>query len=547
MYKFPLLFIVLVGWLLPQCSLAEVPTSRDALLINNVVLVDRDGEGERIVNLFVKQGRLKMVSMDPIPDEQGAQVVDADKGYVLGRLEVGDLASFMILNQDPITHFEALLDTQTHAVFVVKEGVIVRNRLGPVPEESEVSKKEKEGWFAYSAPPIVLPTSYQNTRKWNRFESKYVDGLFAAALMLDRMGWLAQDDGSKGQVGDLSSYDGGELRALRFGLVGTLNFETPWIYTIFLATHAFDQGFDSADDTDDVTLFDLRLDIPLFRDTSLSIGKQKEPVSMERLMSLVDVPLQERSAVSDAMMPSRNTGMVLSGTGFDRRCSWAGGVFNPWIDQGNAISESSTQIVGRGTVLPLVNADESSLLHLGVGVRYSNTRKDVQYRSNPEFHQAPVFVDTGLIAADNSMLYDLEAAWRWGPFLLNGEYVINQVDSPLAGDPRYTGFHVTASYVLTGEMRPYNKRNGIFRPVPVANPVNRGGWGAWEVATRFSTVDLQEGSVDGGDMDIYSLGLNWKLTAVTSLSTNYRHVVLDRASEKGHSDGLMMRITLILE
>ena len=264
-------------------------------------------------------------------------------------------------------------------------------------------------------------------------------------------------------------------------------------------------------------------------------------------MPLVDVPMQERSAVSDAMMPSRNIGVVLSGTGFDRRCSWAGGVFNPWIDQGDSISESATQIVGRGTILPLVSTDESSLFHLGAGVRYSNTRKDVQYRSTPEFHQSPVFVDTGLMAADNSMLYDLEAAWRWGPFLLNGEYVINQVDAPAASDPRYNGFHITASYVLTGEMRPYNKRNGIFRPFPVAKPVNRGGWGAWEVATRFSTVDLQEGTVDGGDMDIYSLGLNWKLTAVTSLSMNYRHVVLDQNGVTGHSDGLMMRVTLMLE
>ena len=358
------------------------------------------------------------------------------------------------------------------------------------------------------------------------------------------MTWLHQNDASENQVGDLSSFDGGEIRALRFGLVGTLNFDQPWIYTIFLATHAFDQGFDS-DDNDQLTLFDFRLDIPFYKDTSLSIGKQKEPISMERLMALVDLPMQERGAVSDAMMPSRNIGLVLSGTGFDRRCSWAGGVFNPWLDQGNSISESPTQIIGRGTFLPLVSADESTLLHLGAGVRYSTARQDVHYRSTPEFNSSPEFVDSGSFSADNTVLYDLEAALRWGPLLVNGEYVINQIDA--AEVSRFDGFHITASYVLTGEMRPYNKRNGLFRPVPVSKPVTCGGWGAWEVATRFSNVDLTDGAIDGGDMNIYSLGLNWELTTGTSLSINYRHIVLDKDEESGHSDGLMMRVTLMLE
>jgi phosphate-selective porin OprO/OprP len=448
----------------------------------------------------------------------------------------------MVLDENPLERFEALLDTKSHAVFVVREGYVVRNRLLPAPEPQALEKKKE--WFAYSAPPFVLPTAYRNKRRWNRYDGKYATANFIAGLLLDRMAWISQDGESEGQVGDLSSYDGGEIRALRFGVVGTLRFEHPWIYTFFVATHAFDQGFDSSGD-DKLAIFDLRLDVPLYKDTSLAIGKQKEPISMERLMALVDLPMQERSAVSDAMMPSRNIGIVLSGTGFGRRCSWAGGVFNPWLDQSGSISENATQIVGRGTVVALANADESSLVHFGAGMRYSNLRKGAQYRSTPEFNDAPPFVDSGLVVADDSILYDLEAAWRWGPLWLNGEYVVNRVDA--ADSLVFSGFHATASYILSGEMRPYNKRNGLFRPVPVAKPVTRGGWGAWEAMARFSTIDLQEGAVDGGDMDIYSLGLNWKLTSVTSLSVNYRHVALDQAGETGHSDGVMMRVSLMLE
>ena len=68
----------------------------------------------------------------------------------------------------------------------------------------------------------------------------------------------------------------------RFGVVGTLNFARPWVYTIFGATQAFDKGFDT-EENDNVTWFDWRLDIPFLKNSVMSIGKQKEPISGERV------------------------------------------------------------------------------------------------------------------------------------------------------------------------------------------------------------------------------------------------------------------------
>jgi len=521
---------------------------QESLLVKNVLLAGTDdGVEDQVVSLLIEKGTLDMVTADSFPDEKIDLVVDAQQGIVLGKLNVGEPASFMILDEDPRVNFDALLDTQTHAVFVLKEGVIVRNRLLPASLEPEVTATEKpREWFAYSTPPMALSTSYKNADKWNRFKSKYVNATFLAVLALDRMDWLDQDGASVGQSGDLSTYDGGEIRALRFGTVGSLNFENPWIFTFFAATVAFDKGFDSTTD-DGIGVFDLRLDIPFYKDSTLSIGKQKEPISMERLTSMVHLPMQERTAVSDAMMASRNIGIVLSGTGFDRRTSWAGGIFNPWLDADRSIEDTSSQLIGRGTVIPLESENEKSLFHLGAGVRYSNAKSGVRYSTEPEFNQAPLFVDTGILAAESTMLYDLEAAWRWGPFLLNGEYVINQVEDAATGDPTFNGYHITASYILTGEMRAYNKRSGVFHPVPISKSVNDGGWGAWELSARYSNLDLNEGSVSGGETDIYSLGLNWWLTTSASVNINYRHIVLDQNGESGHSDGLMSRIVLLLE
>ena len=520
----------------------------DRLLIRNAVLINDDEKQDRVIQLVISKGELSLVTTDAVPEESGDHIIDARSGVILGRLDLGEPASFMILDEDPRENFEALLDTQSHAVFVMKRGTVVRNRLGEEVITAADSKtpEEQPQWFAYSPPPFALPVSYQKTQKWNRFRSKYINANFLAALALDRGKWVGQDDASEVQVGDLSAYDGGEIRALRFGSIGTLNFENPWIYTFFLTTHAFDQGYNSKEGNS-FAIFDARLDIPVSQDLSLSVGKQKEPISMERLTSLLYLPMQERSAVSDSMLPSRNVGAVLSGTAFERRSTWAGGVFNPWLMQGNSIGESSTQLIGRGTCLPLVNANESSLVHLGVGGRYTNAKQPITYSSTPEYRQAPRFVNTDPFLAESGMLYDLEAAWRWGAFLLSGEYVSNQLDSPAEGDPRFSGFHVTASYILTGEMRPYVRKSGLFGPVPVAKSVNQGGWGAWEISTRFSTVDLNEGSIEGGDMDVYSLGLNWWLSSVASFGVNYRHVVLDQFGEIGRSDGLMTRISLVLE
>ena len=103
------------------------------------------------------------------------------------------------------------------------------------------------------------------------------------------------------------------------------------------------------------------------------------------------------------------------------------------------------------------------------------------------------------------------------------------------------------SYILSGEMRAYNHRNGTFRPVPVAHAVNRGGGGAWEVSARYSDIDLTEGAVEGGEMQISSLGLNWWLSDTTSFGVNYRHVELDAEGEIGASDGAMARIVILLE
>jgi phosphate-selective porin OprO/OprP len=439
------------------------------VLIRNVQLIEGGAETEGIaVNILIKDNKLDLVSKDLIPVDEAAMAVDARNGFLLGKLTIGETPSFIILNQDPRENFETLLDTSESTIFAIHDGRLFRNSLFEVGAAEIAAEREKEellGWTAYSPPPMALPLTYQDASKWNRWETKYVSGIFLAGLVLDNQQWLSQDTGSEQQVGNLKITEGGEIRGLRVGAAGTIHLETPWIYTIFGATNVFDKGFER-EQPDSFVLFDYRLDIPLSNGINLSVGKQKEPLSMERIMSMIQLPMQERTSVSDALMPARNTGAVLSGTALNHRMTWAGGLFNDFLESGKSFGNSSTQLVGRVTWLPYVSEDDSNLVHLGFGLRYSNAKEGLRYLTEPEFNKAPIYVDTGVndmpFAADSSMLYNLEASWRKGPYWLAAEYVSNRIDAAALGDPILGGYHVTASWILSGEMREYRSKMGIF-------------------------------------------------------------------------------------
>ena len=542
------LFLLLAcGWLsLPILAQPGNPS----ILLRNVSLPDEATGAYKTVNVLVRDNKLDIITEDLIPMDEADEVYDAAGGVILGQLTLGGEASFMVLDGDPRKDIDILLDTKTHATFAMRRGEVVRNRFVMMLEETPEEKQRTEaGWLAYAPPPLAVPLDYTNTNKWNRFDTRFISGLAAGALALDRQNWIDQDTQSRNQVGDLDTFDGGEIRALRFGAVGTINFDKPWVWTLFGATHAFDQGFDSQEN-DDFTFFDVRLDIPLWQKASFSIGKQKEPISMERMMGMTDMPQQERSAVADALLPSRNVGLVMAGTLFNDRLSLAAGGFNDWLDkdQPSSFSDNSTQYVGRATWVPYQSDNESTLLHLGAGIRYSDTEEGFVVATEPEFNQSPDFISTDDLMADRANTYQAEASLRSGPFWLHGEYIESQIDNPQLLDPTARGYHVTASWLMTGEVRPYNKRVGIFGKIPISRTVHQNGWGAWEISARYSNFDANDGRLFGGELDIWSAGINWWLSPYFNVNMNYRYITLeDGDGIEGTSQGFSTRLLLILE
>ena len=118
-------------------------------------------------------------------------------------------------------------------------------------------------------------------------------------------------------------------------------------------------------------------------------------------------------------------------------------------------------------------------------------------------------------------------------------YGIERRSSTLA-NPRFSGWYLQGSWVLTGESHRYNMVSGSWQnPRPYINAGPGGGWGAWELALRYSHTDLNfhaglpgtaapaEG-VRGGVQNILTLGVNWYLSPNVKLMLNGMHVNVQR-------------------
>ena len=94
-----------------------------------------------------------------------------------------------------------------------------------------------------------------------------------------------------------------------------------------------------------------------------------------------------------------------------------------------------------------------------------------------------------------------------GSFSLQAEWKVAPIRSTEKGDPQFEGWYAYGSYFLTGENRAY-RSTGFQRLRPFRNFLDNGGLGAWELAARYSTLDLASRGIDNADAPIKGTRLN---------------------------------------
>jgi phosphate-selective porin OprO/OprP len=259
---------------------------------------------------------------------------------------------------------------------------------------------------------------------------------------------------------------------------------------------------------------------------SFRVGQFKEPFSLEELTSSNNITFMERSLPNEVISPARHTGLMLNNAILEQRMTWAAGFFRNSDDFGDNSGDDEYVWTARLTGLPIYQDDGRTLLHLGAAGRTRQIGdEELRLRTRPEQHLAPRFADTGTFDAEHQTSAGAEAAFVYGPASLQSEYMYTSVDTPGTLDPDFDGFYVLASYFLTGEHRPYKTDEGIFGAVKPNHDfsIADGGWGAWEIATRYSQTDLDDQSIKGGNLRNNTVGLNWYLNPNVRVMLNYVH------------------------
>ncbi len=334
---------------------------------------------------------------------------------------------------------------------------------------------------------------------------------------------------------------------------------------------------------------------------------QQFPVALD--FGIMDVPwtLEEATSSNDLMFLERSSSQVIATTfgGGDFRSAlgarsnndryWLG-AFLTGPDAGSlhtagascntgttAVTAgtpcvTSAQMTGLGPQLSFLARggyqlvqENNATFHLGFNYanlfapRTGANLDAIQLTDRPELRVDPTtFLNTGNIPASGGQVYGVEVAASFNNFFAQGEYYHYVIDTR-AGVPalpgnlqggipgptlNFDGGYLQASYSIGGT-RHYDPTRGAYTGVIPETPMAWGtaGWGALELATRYTIVDLNSPylttavlgpaysapgvftggttTYGGGKETTYGVGLNWYPNNNMKFMLDYEHVVVD--------------------
>ncbi len=298
---------------------------------------------------------------------------------------------------------------------------------------------------------------------------------------------------------------------------------------------------------------------------NVRVGQWKQPFSLEVVSSFRYTTFPERSVLFQAFTPFRHIGVGFWNYSEDERMTWAASVYRPGQDQfgGSLADVGGYAGVGRITALPWWENNGADYLHLGAAYNYVDPKDHLaRFRTIPEYfvgehigtatsgtsnfklpgdlNGTPFFVDTGVKGVEHYHLIGSELLWVNGPLSVQSEAMWLFGQRTTGQSMYFPGAYAQVGYFLTGEHRPYNRKQGAIDRIQVLRPFGnyRGddcewGWGGWEVAARYSYIDLNSKDITGGRLKDMTIGLNWYVNNFSKIQFNYIRAFLDN---KVHGD-----------
>ncbi len=365
--------------------------------------------------------------------------------------------------------------------------------------KTEVEKMVKEEVAAATKdqPKITLK---------DKFEVKDQEGNFSF-----RVGGRVQADAAYYDEDNLKHTDGTEMRRARLFVQGTM--WTDWQYKLqYDFTGSGSAGINDA--------YIKYAGLPGW---NFTFGHFKQPFSLQNMTSSKYITFTERG-LPHLFTPGRGIGFAAGKSG--KNWGLNAGLFGEGIDGASSNEDEGYAFTGRGTYAPIL--EKSQHLHLGASVSYrrSGSIDSVSFSDRPESHVTNIReVNSGSFNADANIRAVAEAAYTLGRGSLQGEYYLVDVDRDGGSDLNFDGYYVEGSWFLTSDTRNYSGSKGSYSKIKPSAPLGKGGIGAWQLAARFSHVDLNDADISGGEADNLSFGINWFPINNIRMSANYVKVL----------------------
>lgn len=330
---------------------------------------------------------------------------------------------------------------------------------------------------------------------------------------------------------------GVNARRARIGLTGT--FARDWDFALVI------DGGGSQDGT--ATLNNAYLSYKGFKGMRIEGGYMDVPYTLDEATSSNNITFMERAS-SQVLAADLAAGDNRAAFGVRANDTWwwAGAYLTgptTGYDHSLRVPYGAT---GRLVFAP-INTDAGAFLFGGDVLYLADTGggpgvNDLRMRERIEVRIDPTRVlDTGTLAnVSSALVLSAEAAGAIGSFHAQGEYFDYTISRFAQPDLHFKGGYVQAGYILTGERRKYSASSGSLGGISPKNPFfwdMSGGTGAWELAARYSYVDLNDAAVFGGRQQNITVGVNWYLNENMRLMFNWIHGTVDKTNIAGVDRG----------
>jgi phosphate-selective porin OprO/OprP len=440
--------------------------------------------------------------------------------------------------------------------------------------------QEFESGLAGSQGAVLDPNQVGNIRE----RLNAIEGSIGKYPLIRLSGFFQLEDGlysqsaaSVGRYGDMQ--DGVGFRRTRLQAIGELSEFTAYTIELDFSQAGRPSLFDVWGEIDEIPWFG-----------TIRIGQFRQPGLMDSWTSVRHLDFLERSAAFQAVDPFRRLGIMSYGMSESERTQWAASVYATgltfWDGQqiyrtfgdnryGAQLGDNGGVSFG-SRISHLLYYDEPSegryLLHVGTGFVFSelggagdslNFGKTYNAAVLPEFFigdpdgggvtaaGTPFVLSAGRILANNFCLYHLELAGNYGPVHFQSEAMLETINQQGGPTILLPTAYMQGGVFLTGEKPGYLKQAGVFdyNVVPHTPFFGTGrhghlrGWGAWELACRWSYVDMSMVNVNPanqiqhavgpppspnyGVLNESTVGVNWWWNRNTRLQFNWIHSMPD--------------------